>query len=844
MSRDMKKSKLALTLALLLGVSPVAFANTAIVNEANKNTFEMQQTSINTGVALIENVRAALLSSYVNNNGWAPNTAALVATGYIGNIQAGWGQSVTGATLGGGNSYALNLAAPNEYVAQGIAARLGGVASGNVVAVTVPVPANASITESSLARFAVPGDPSRNRMETDIDMNNFGLQNVQVINAQAGNFNTGTFASSLHSQGTAQVDGNATFGSSVSVAETVTAKRVAADEVSGTVVNGESASFNGLTVEGGAAVNGLLQVNSLQSASTINGVEVNATKSITTPLMMATTVDATEVLADSAVIRGGLTAETGSFNELGVSTLTASSANVNGPLTVSGVSDFVGDAVFRNNVLIHGGLEVISVATVGEIKEGGQFLKDRYLGIDATAKNADKLGGIAASVYARKDQANTWSQAQTFSNRVNANGEIYANGKRVVDTAGKLYYQGADIDSRYLGINATAKNADKLGNVAASVYARKDQANTWSQAQTFNNRVNANGEIYANGKRVVDSAGKLYYQGADIDSRYLGINAKAKDAYKSDYAMKAGSADYATNAGKLANIDASRFARRDAVNTFTSTQTMSGRLNANREVYANGKRVIGTDGTLYYRGDNLDNRYLGKTAKAVSAGTADYATNAGKLGGVSAGYFARKDVVNVWDANQTFNRGINVLSTASLSSLAVSGNSTFNGSATFNGSVAMNRGVSVNGGNVQVNSSNDVRVGSISMKQMYQDIQDLKNASGGGGGGGWTTIYDGPGTNYVNITADFTKWRVTYTYSQGSGTSSGEASYGSFLGGTAYNNCGMVSAQVTVGHRLVRGANTFPTKGSHTEEKRTGSNVYYCTATISNFKVKKLEIFR
>ncbi|MCR9906268.1 shufflon system plasmid conjugative transfer pilus tip adhesin PilV, partial [Vibrio campbellii] len=203
----------------------------------------------------------------------------------------------------------------NEYVAQGIAARLGGVASGNVVAVTVPVPANASITESSLARFAVPGDPSRNRMETDIDMNNFGLQNVQVINGQAGNFNTGTFASSLHSQGTAQVDGNATFGSSVSVAETVTAKRVAADEVSGTVVNGESASFNGLTVEGGAAVNGLLQVNSLQSASTINGVEVNATKSITTPLMVATTVDATEVLADSAVIRGGLTAETGSFNE-------------------------------------------------------------------------------------------------------------------------------------------------------------------------------------------------------------------------------------------------------------------------------------------------------------------------------------------------------------------------------------------------------------------------------------------------------------------------------------------------------------------------------------------------
>ncbi|WP_176274536.1 hypothetical protein, partial [Vibrio parahaemolyticus] len=600
----------------------------------------MQQTSINTGVALIENVRAALLSSYVNNNGWAPTTASLVATGYIGNIQAGWGQNVTGLVMGGGNSYALNLAAPNEYVAQGIASRLGGVASGNVVAITVPVPANASITESSLSRFAVPGDATRNRMETDIDMNSFNLQNVQVINGQSSNFDTGTFSSLLHAKGTSQFDGVATFGSSVNVADTVTAKRVAAEEFSATDISGENATFNGLTVEGGAVINGLTQVNALQSASTINGVEVNATKSVTTPLVMATTVDTTELLADNAVIRGGVTADKGTFNELGVSTLTASSANVNGPLTVNGLSEFIGDSVFRNNVLIHGGLEVISVATVGEIKEGGQFLKDRYL-----------------------------------------------------------------------GINATAKNADKLGNVAASKYARKDQANTWSQTQTFSGRLNANGEIYANGKRIADSTGKLYYQGADLDTRYLGINAKAKDAYKADYATKAGSADYATNAGKLGNVAASNFARRDTANTFAQTQTMNARLNANKEVFANGKRVIGTDGTLYFRGDNLDNRYLGKTAKAVSAGTADYASNAGKLNGIAASNYALKNAVNVWDANQTFNKGINVLSTASLNSLAVSGNSTFNGSSTFNGAVAMNRGVNVSGGNVQVNSVNDVRVG-------------------------------------------------------------------------------------------------------------------------------------
>ncbi|MCZ5870899.1 hypothetical protein, partial [Vibrio parahaemolyticus] len=287
---------------------------------------------------------------------------------------------------------------------------------------------------------------------------------------------------------------------------------------------------------------------------------------------------------------------------------------------------------------------------------------------------------------------------------------------------------------------ATAKNADKLGNVAASKYARKDQANTWSQTQTFSGRLNANGEIYANGKRIADSTGKLYYQGADLDTRYLGINAKAKDAYKADYATKAGSADYATNAGKLGNVAASNFARRDTANTFAQTQTMNARLNANKEVFANGKRVIGTDGTLYFRGDNLDNRYLGKTAKAVSAGTADYASNAGKLNGLAASNYALKNAVNVWDANQTFNKGINVLSTASLNSLAVSGNSTFNGSSTFNGAVAMNRGVNVSGGNVQVNSVNDVRVGAISVKDLNNRLTLLESDSGGGGGvqtGAW-----------------------------------------------------------------------------------------------------------
>jgi hypothetical protein len=711
-----RTTQLSIAVLLALGLASPTTANNEAIQQSNSNVFELQTASINSGVALIENVRAALLSSYVRNNGWAASTDALVVTGFIGNVVSGWGQPVVGSVIGGGNSYALNLSAPNEYVAQGIAARLGGSVSGTVVAVTVPVPASASITESSLARFSVPGDPTRNRMETDIDLNNYSLNNVLTINGSTANLNELNLINDLISSGSAQFSGSGSFGQSLNVGnnltvgETVTAKRVVSDEVVT-----DSATFNGLTVNGSTDLNGLVRVNSLVSASSISGSEISATSKISAPVVSATTVDTKEVLTDAAIIRGPLTAESAQIVDLGVTTLVANAATIEGPFAVRGGSEFTGDAVFQQNVLIRGGLEVISVATVGEIKEGGQFLKDRYLGIDATAKNAEKLGNVDAARFARRDTVNTFTTTQNF--------------------------------------NGTAN---------------------------FNGRVNANKEVWANGRRVIGADGSLYHKGQDLDSRFLGKNAKAADAYKSDYA---------TNAGKLGNVDAAKFARRDTVNTFTTTQNFNGavnfkstanytgRVNANNELWANGRRVIGTDGTLYFRGDNLDNRYLGRTAKAQNAYKSDYSTNAGKLNGLSSTSFARVDVPNVFNANQTFNNSVNVRALATLSSVYVSGAATFKGvtnfdnTANFNKSVAMKSGLSVSGGNLVVDATKDIKVGTVSFKDLANRLKAVEEKQGDGGSSGpepgWKTIYNNStGTKTVSTgdSYQFAQYKLSFKY--------------------------------------------------------------------------------
>lgn len=70
-------------------------------------------------------------------------------------------------------------------------------------------------------------------------------------------------------------------------------------------------------------------------------------------------------------------------------------------------------------------------------------------------------------------------------------GVINAGGHKVIDGGGKLFYQGVDTDTLYLGIDSQAQDSDRLNGATASQFAKHGQANTFTAHQRFNNAVTA-----------------------------------------------------------------------------------------------------------------------------------------------------------------------------------------------------------------------------------------------------------------------------------------------------------------------------------------------------------------
>lgn len=145
----------------------------------------------------------------------APNNCAdaltvLEADGYLVGFQplSGWGTPFE-FDCAGGTRFDISAEAPEEQRAQTVASRLF---TAEVVDETVtssfPVPGAIPALNQVLYRVAVPGEPERNRMETDLDMDNNQILNARfgdidmdgndildagAVNGDEGNFITGNF---------------------------------------------------------------------------------------------------------------------------------------------------------------------------------------------------------------------------------------------------------------------------------------------------------------------------------------------------------------------------------------------------------------------------------------------------------------------------------------------------------------------------------------------------------------------------------------------------------------------------------------------------------------------------
>lgn len=787
---------LAIIAHLAIGLPAYSYAsNDSIAQDKALTT----QNNINTLVELtnseIQRVIAGLQNYYVTNGGWPTNISAIGSAGgyYSGSFNTPYG-NITGSINANSFDVVVNtsgLDTTTQAAIKSMAAKRGGSFTSNKIAFSVDKPQNSAVVEAMLSRLPDTTGSGLNTMMTSIDMGGFNIENASSLNSTNVISNNATIAN-LNST-TVNAD-SATINTGT--INNLTAVNTTATTLTATTTTTDSLTAASTTTDTLAATSG--NISSLTSDNAIiNSGELNTAKVgtldvtgvINSPLANIDHVNTNTVESDLAIITklksptgiigidstlnvaGDVTAVQGTFSELLTTDLTTGNAVVSNSLTVNGQVSTNGKKV---------------IDSTGRLFYQGQDLDSRFLGINdkaasaLTADTADRLGGIEAKNFARRDVENSFTNKQTFTTidvdsgefntitsgelstetleatnvkirqNLELNGQISVNGIKITDKNGRLFYQGQDIESKFLGIDdkaktaAVADTANQLGGVDASRFARNDIQNTYTAEQTFADRVNVNSSLYANNKIVVDTSGALYYQGQKLDSRYLGINAKAKTATLAD------------NANQLGGISATTYARKDTKNLFTEDQVFANNISVVGQVRSAGDIIVGGElfagrtkiadrnGKIFYEGENLDSRFLKKGGTAI---------NAQNLGGITASSYARLDAQNTWSDKQTFSSGIVVV-----------------------GGIISD---SVNTKNLTVNGQSLNNVTS-DLTALRNEIADLETKISDGGGSEpkeWKSIYNGSTYGTIQVPSDATEVYIrsnmgekTFPLPRGAGT--------------------------------------------------------------------------
>ncbi|MBF4250648.1 hypothetical protein EA007_06520 [Vibrio anguillarum] len=172
----------------------------------------------------------------------------------------------------------------------------------------------------------------------------------------------------------------------------------------------------------------------------------------------------------------------------------------------------------------------------------------------ATMTTADVIDALTVGGALTANGVVTANNTLNVNGAVNANNGVYANGTLVIDAASRLYHQGQNLDTRFLGINATAVDSDKLGGIGASQFARNDVSNTFSGRQYFNGGANVVGTLNT---QAINATGKIYTSN-DIQSRYVyASNANINGTWLTDTINKANSSysRVGTLEGKVSNLE-------------------------------------------------------------------------------------------------------------------------------------------------------------------------------------------------------------------------------------------------------------------------------------------------
>ena len=590
----MKKNAAIIT---LLTISPLmAHANLTTSTENARTQITADSTQmVNVINKTLDTTKRALNRYYANEKGWPSSLQSLETKGYLPkNYIAPLG---TLSYADNGNTLLLTLSLPtgnqSAQVARRVAALSGAQANGSSVILKM-TPSVGFIDENMYIDRLNP-----KALATDINLNNHWIKN--------GNLQGGTIDVAQIKDDTLAVSRDATVAKNVLVAGQLSgAEANLANSAYQSNVNALAATTNAATsVHGktGAAIANLKGASTFQENATANA---------------------------DAVTNGPVKVNKSLF--------------INGSAALNNAANFQ-DMNVANTLTAAGGI----TGTQATFQQG---LIEQVQAKDVVTNDANVTGKVSAkdvraeNIYAVNAEfsGNLTTQGLITKNAVQANNGLYVGTDNVMvaDKDGNLYQRGKQLNQVYLGKDAKAADAALLDGMSASELSVLTKDRTFSHSNIFNGVVQFNSIGYAGGKKFIDpTTGLLSEAGQTLDSRYLGINAKAADTTLLD------------------GLAATAFGQLAAANTFSQRATFTQGLRVNGNL-SSGGTMVASNGQWFEGGQALNLRYLGIHGKAADSALLD---------GVSSGQLARRDTNNVFTGSNTFSQDVTVGGQALLGSV-------------------------------------------------------------------------------------------------------------------------------------------------------------------------------
>lgn len=543
----------------------------------------------------LDTTKRALNRYYANEKGWPSSLKVLESKGYLPKNYIAPLGSLSYADNGNTLVLTLTLPAGNESakVATRVASLSGGQANGSNIVLKM-APSVGFIDEDMYIDRLAP-----KALATDINLNSKWVKN--------GDLQGGTIDVTQVKGDTLTISRDATVARNVSVA----------GQLTGTEANLAKTAYQNNVNAHSVTTN---------EAAVVNGKTVAATANL----------KSTSTFHESATVNAATTA--------------------NGPVKVSNSISIDGSTTF-NNATNFQSMTLSNMLTAAGGITGTQAtfqqgLIDQVQAKDLVANDVSVTGKVSAkdvraqNIYAVNGEfsGNLTTQGLATKNAVQANNGLYVgtNNVLVADKDGNLYQRGKQLDQVYLGKDAKAADSQLLDGLSASEFSLLNQDRTFSARNTFNGLVQFNSVGYAGGKQFIDPlSGRLSEAGQTLDSRYLGINAKAADS------------------GLLDGLASSAYGQLAVANVFSQRATFTQGLRVNGNL-SSGGTMVASNGQWFEGGQALTLRYLGINGKAADTA---------RLDGLSSGQFARKDTNNTFTGSNTFSQDVAVGGQALLGSV-------------------------------------------------------------------------------------------------------------------------------------------------------------------------------